>query len=66
MKKTILFLAVVAMFSATSCKKEYTCSCSIAGGTPVEVKSGKKLSKKDAKTWCTNSNTVAGVSCSLK
>ena len=65
----IVAIALGAMF--TSCKKEYTCSCSYTvGGTTqtVDVKSGTKLSKSDAKTWCTayTSSAWTGVSCSLK
>lgn len=66
--KKLLILAVVAVgFTMTSCKKEYTCVCTVTGGTTTEVKSGTKLSKKDAETWCEKStNGISGVSCKLK
>lgn len=67
MKKLVFAIAALGLFSMTSCKKEYTCSCTIMGMT-TEAKSGK-VKKADAKTWCDNANTAAqtaGGSCSLK
>jgi hypothetical protein len=65
--KKLFILAVVAIgFTMTSCKKEYTCACTVSG-TTTEVKSGTKLTKKDAEAWCEKStNGIAGVSCKLK
>ena len=66
--KKIAPIAIIALFGAltmTSCKKVYTCACTYNGVT-TEVSSGTKLSKKDAKTWCTAYTSVAGYSCSLK
>ncbi len=60
--KKLFIVAAVAVFGLTACKKEYTCVCEIAG-TKVEAKSGTKLSKKDAETWC---ETSSGGVCSLK
>ncbi len=67
----IVMVAFIGALSLTSCKKEYTCSCSytVNGQTTTsEVKSGTKLSKKDAKAWCTAYTNAAwtGLSCSLK
>ena len=71
--KKITSIALVALLAVafTSCKKEYTCTCSydIAGVKgSTDVKSGTKLSKKDAKTWCEGYKTTgwSGVTCSLK
>jgi hypothetical protein len=60
--KKLFIVAAVAVFGLTACKKEWTCVCDLAG-TKVEVKSGTKLSKKDAETWCETAST--GV-CELK
>lgn len=67
MKKVapIAIIALIGALSLTSCKKVYTCVCTINGQTS-EYSSGVKISKKDAKTWCTTYNNAAGVSCSLK
>lgn len=67
MKKLVLAVAALGLISLTSCKKEYTCKCTIAGMS-TEAKSGK-VKKADAKTWCDNANTsakIAGGSCELK
>ncbi len=64
MKKLIILAVAFGAFTFASCKKSYTCSCTINGQT-TDYKSGSKLNKKDAKTWC-NAMNVAGYSCSLK
>lgn len=71
--KKIAPIAAIALFAVafTSCKKEYTCTCSWTyNGTTTsqDVKSGTKLTKKDAKSWC-EKNTISGqtgVTCKLK
>ena len=67
MKKVTLF-AVVAMaaLSFTSCKKDHTCTCTVAqtysGTTYTTISVAKaKSTKKDAKAWCTGSTTTATV-----
>jgi hypothetical protein len=69
MKKVIAIAAVgVFALGLTSCKKEYTCKCTVLGQT-VEGKSDGKLKKKDAEEWCDKSDTAAkaaGGSCSLE
>jgi hypothetical protein len=61
MKKTILLLAVVIMFTATSCKKDYTCACTTTYydtadnsvvGTQVVPDSKIKDTKSKAKSTC--------------
>ena len=37
MKKVLLFAGVLFIFGATSCKKDYTCSCTILGQTSDTV-----------------------------
>lgn len=54
MKKLLILAVIAGSFTMTSCKKEYTCVCTI-NGSSTEVKSGVKLTKKDAKTWCETS-----------
>ena len=69
MKKGKLFFAVAAigMMSLASCKKDYTCECTIDGETvSTEMKDVKK---KDAKNACDTWGslyTLAGGSCELK
>lgn len=66
-------IAAIALFAVafTSCKKEYTCSCTTTMNgvsTTVEAKSAEKMTKKDAKAACEKETEVAGVkvSCKLK
>ena len=77
MKKT-LFISAVALLSLSSCKKDYTCECTIpffGAGTTINVEA--KSSKKGAEEWCkslqTPTETIDGVAspafplvCSLK
>jgi hypothetical protein len=54
MKKQVLLIAAVAAFALTSCKKEYTCECTITDSTGSETSSIKldKMKKKDAEKKC--------------
>lgn len=70
MKKLALLAVVAFAFGATSCKKEYTCECTVTVGgvsTTSSTTSGK-LSKSDAETWCEGSTTTGSSSytCKLK
>jgi hypothetical protein len=67
MKKVLLFAGVLFLFSATSCKKDYTCSCTALGST--EDYKYEKVSKKDAEDACDASSAtyaLLGGSCELK
>ena len=67
MKKVLLFAGVLFLFSATSCKKDYTCSCEWAGTTTDTV--FEDVTKKDAEDACDEANTsmaLLGGSCKLK
>lgn len=72
MKKLILAAAVLGVATLfTSCKKDYTCECTMeAGGTSItQSYELKNASKKDAKDACTNYETgMTGVTlkCELK
>lgn len=67
MKKLVLAIAALGLVSLTSCKKEYTCSCTTFSNAPgftattVEGKTDK-MKKSDAKTKCEagSSSTTAG------
>lgn len=67
--KKIVTIAAVALFGAIllpSCKKDYTCTCSILGQSASYTY--KKVKKSEAKTSCDQQNTAAAVvggSCSL-
>ena len=50
MKKVLLFAGVLFIFGATSCKKEYTCTCTHSGSEVTETYA--VMSKKDAKEAC--------------
>lgn len=73
--KKIVTIVAMALFGALvlpSCKKEYTCSCTVTpvGGvaTTVEGKTSK-LSKKDAKAQCDAgdfSNAAGTSECEIK
>ncbi len=67
MKKIFSLLAVVAILTAfTSCKKDYTCTCTTLGiesSTTIEDKS-----KSEAEDICATADTaaqLAGGSCTL-
>ncbi len=73
MKKVLLFAGVLFMFSATSCKKDYTCSCAgYTDGTltvePLDF-TIEDSKKKDAEDACAEMNVLyssLGSSCALK
>lgn len=50
MKKVLLFAGVLFIFGATSCKKEYNCTCTYSGSEVTETYA--VMSKKDAKEAC--------------
>lgn len=62
-------IAAIALFAIafTSCKKDYTCTCTVAGvSEDIPIKDAKK---KDAKDACDASSAIyalGGGSCSLK
>lgn len=68
MRKLILATVVIgAVTLATSCKKDYTCECTLLGQTDDTTLVG--MSKKDAKDYCDDQNTlisIFGGSCDLK
>ncbi|MBI3501909.1 MAG: hypothetical protein HY063_08950 [Bacteroidetes bacterium] len=74
MKKTLLVLLAVGAFALTSCKKNYTCSCttkdtSNSSDPGITVTATAKLKKKDAKTWCENGTSTVGTiqtTCTLQ
>jgi hypothetical protein len=65
MKKTLL-IAAIAGLAFASCKKDYTCKCtvttytnSISVVTTASTSTGK-MKKKDAETKCNESDTFIG------
>lgn len=58
MKKqlTLALIAVVCAASITSCKKDYTCSCTVAS-VPIKLEI-KDAKKKDAKSTCDQAQTT--------
>lgn len=66
--KKVLAVAAVALFifSMTSCKKEWTCECTVtSGGTSTTASATtEKMTKSDAKDQCEADNgtqTINGV-----
>ena len=65
MKKVLLAVAVVAILA--SCKKDYTCECTILGvTTPTEIKDAKKADAEDACNALDVAAKLTGGSCTLK
>jgi len=72
-KKLLSIAAVtVALVSLSSCKKDYTCTCTFVEVGEPNYETNltiPNVSKKDAKTACDNFTTtysVAGGTCELK
>jgi hypothetical protein len=73
MKKITLLAIVVIAASLGSCKKDYTCECTIpaSGSTPASTYNYelKNVKKKDAKDACNSAGNVwilAGGTCAIK
>lgn len=49
--KKMLFIAIIAVAGLTSCKKDYTCSCTVSG-TALPVIPLNNSSKSDAESTC--------------
>ncbi|MNK01937.1 hypothetical protein D3C87_197520 [compost metagenome] len=57
MKKLALVAFGVSLFAMTSCKKEYTCTCTVsAGGFSGSASTTIKDTKKKAKDACEKEN----------
>jgi hypothetical protein len=51
MKKLVLVAAVAGLMA--SCKKEYTCECTMTGnGVTTTTSVTAEMKKKDADSWC--------------
>lgn len=70
MKKNTVLVAALALLSLTSCKKDYTCTCTDpADPTSNQAFPFKDAKKKDAQSACDQWNSlyaIDGGSCSLK
>ena len=67
--KKVLAIAVLGVFVLASCKKDYTCECTVDGEKLTIPLNGYK--KKDAESSCdaaqtTYSNADSGATCTLK
>lgn len=61
-----LIVAVTAAVGLTSCKKDYNCTCVIAGQTTVsEFKDVKKSDAEEACNALSAAASIAGGSCAL-
>lgn len=69
--KKIAVLAFISVVAFSSCKKQYTCSCTYPASSGIrntDAQSGK-LKKSDADTWCDNADNgakILGGSCKLQ
>jgi hypothetical protein len=66
--KKVLLVAVAGLFVLASCKKDYTCECTVTllGTSQTVSTEYKDVKKKDATETCDKSD-VAGMSeCSIK
>lgn len=52
MKKLLFIPAVLIVLSLTSCKKDYTCTCTVTGGTNASVTTMVGVSKAAANANC--------------
>lgn len=69
MKKVFLLALVGGAFAMTSCKKDYTCDCTVSGvNIPLEFKDAKKKDATDACDQAESTYKIAdsGASCTLK
>ena len=66
MKKVFVIASVGMLMFATSCKKDYTCECTVdILGFTSTASTTLNATKKDAKTACEADNTT-GVVCKIK
>lgn len=58
--KKVLFIAIVAVASLASCKKDRTCTCTTttSGGTVTDVTVYHDVKKGDARQLCIGSQTT--------
>lgn len=63
MKKVFTALAIVALLGATSCKKDYTCTCTDGDVLPID--NAKKSDAEDACDALDALNSIASGSCTL-
>ena len=59
MKKFVLFVAAAATLGLTSCKKDWTCTCTYGSETESYDINGK--TKKDAEAQCEGKASVGGI-----
>ncbi len=59
----VLLIAVISLSGFTSCKKDYICKCTTAGGTVYN--SEIKTTKKKAESFCADQQT-SGRTCELQ
>jgi hypothetical protein len=65
MKK--FFALAIVVVALASCKKDYTCECTILGvTTPTEIKDAKKADAEDACNALDVAAKLTGGSCTLK
>ncbi|MFT5777448.1 MAG: hypothetical protein ACI837_000380 [Crocinitomicaceae bacterium] len=64
--KKVLAVAVFAAFGLMSCKKDYTCDCTVLGQTSsTQIKDSKKKDAEDACSALSTSAAIIGGSCTL-
>jgi hypothetical protein len=67
MKKLLTLAVIATAFGLTSCKKDYTCSCTGAVTIDIPIKDAKKSDAKDACSAAQTTYSAAGsTTCTLK
>lgn len=63
MKKLVVLGLVVAGFAMTSCKKDYTCECTVSGAGITTTSSSSTITgkKKDVEAACEKTTTSFGI-----
>lgn len=67
MKKFVLFVAAAATLGLTSCKKDWSCDCTVPdgnGGTTTQSTPINGKTKKDAEAQCEGKASIGGITVS--
>lgn len=57
--KKVIFIAIVALSSLASCKKDHTCTCTYSGSSVPTVVTYTDSKKSDARSQCLSSTTTS-------
>ncbi len=66
MKKVLTFSVLGFVFLASSCNRNFTCTCTSVEDGSITEKSEYNLSKRDAESACENAGKKEGQTCILE